>query len=263
MKTNFESIAIVGTGKLAKHFFHYFSECGLNCTLISTDNFLKINNINSSFRKLQDPEKQNLQILFAESILHSSNTNSAIFLALQDSALQFYIDFLHSKDRNVFHFSGSFYSEKATGIHPLMPFADKLFTLEQYQKIHFSIDNSQFDLKHTFPELKNSCSYISPEEKSMYHALCVISANFPILLWNKCLPILQQMGINKQAFQFYLESNLNNFANSKNPLTGPIARSDFSTITKNIKSLNDQKDLQSVYQNFVHNFCSEYKNENS
>jgi hypothetical protein len=175
-----------------------------------------------------------------------------IWLAIKDDAIQkFYLDHLSDrKNKKIVHFSGSFYHPQLLCAHPLMSFSNELYSEELYRQIHFVIDNCA-QLEEALPFFQNTFTRLSPEEKKLYHALCVISGNFPQLLWAQTEKIFGQLKIPTQASEVYIRQITSNYLSQKEAaLTGPIVRGDRRTIESNTEALNVAPALQGIYKAF-------------
>lgn len=229
---------IIGNGKMARHFSHYLSLLDVPFENIS--------------RHRQSESEFKTQIKNAD----------RIFLAISDSAIIPFVEKFYEPNKIWIHFSGALSHPQVFGCHPLMSFSETLYPLEDYHKIHFVITHttsSQFKpegdtlkLSDLMPFLPNSFSVLSEEEKSLYHAYCVIAGNFPIILWSLVNTKFKNWNIPGSALDHYLQINLNNFKNLKDhSLTGPLQRKDLLTISKNITSLNKELPMQELYKAFV------------
>ncbi len=229
---------IIGSGKMARHFSHYLS-------------LVKVPFVNISRQNQSEPEFRN-QIKNAD----------RIFLAISDSAISSFVETFYEPNKIWIHFSGAFSHPQVFGCHPLMSFSETLYPLEVYNKIHFviskttssqiSAEEDKVTLSDMIPFLPNSFSVISEEDKSLYHAYCVIAGNFPIILWSLVHTKFENWKIPGSALDHYLQINLNNFKNLKNQsLTGPLQRKDLLTISKNITALNGELSIQELYKAFV------------
>lgn len=232
---------IIGNGKVAKHLSHRFQQ--LNIPFHSW-----------SRAKSPKPSQQSFSDLL--------KTASKVYLAISDTAIfDFYTKHLKGRAKaEIFHFSGSYYFDEITGVHPLCAFSDNLDI--NWDNIHFSIDNNNYKLTDIFPHFKNTYSYINKEHKAYYHALCVISGNFSFLLWQKSLESFQQLGLPKAALEAYLQQTLANFLVNSNNLTGPLARDDKKTIYKNLQALVNHP-LKDIYQSFLNLYTRGEMNEHS
>jgi len=163
---------------------------------------------------------------------------STVFLLLSDSAIAPFITaqpFL--KDKKLIHFSGSLSIAGAAAMHPFMPLAPRRLTLAQYRAIPFALEPG-VSLKKLVPEFTNPSFCVRPQDKPLYHALCVIGANLPVLLWNRAQSGLSAFGVPPAAAAAYFRASLDNFiASPARALTGPIARGDAATVNSNIKAL--------------------------
>ncbi len=164
---------------------------------------------------------------------------STIFILISDGAIARFISgnpFL--KGKTLIHFSGSLNIEGASGMHPFMPLAARRLTLAEYRAIPFALDGGA-TLKELVPEFSNPAFKISGKDKKLYHALCALGANLPVLLWQKALLDLNgKFGIPRALVERYFRASLDNF--KENPaaaLSGPIARRDSRTIRSDVKAL--------------------------
>ncbi|MBX3041835.1 MAG: DUF2520 domain-containing protein, partial [Bdellovibrionaceae bacterium] len=73
----------------------------------------------------------------------------------------------------------------------------------------------------------------------LYHALCVLGGNFPVLLWNKMETDLKAMGLPEESTRLYIQRVSENYLKmGPRALTGPLVRKDESTIQKNLAALS-------------------------
>lgn len=161
------------------------------------------------------------------------------------------------KHKTLIHFSGSFYSKQVLGVHPLMTFGKKLYNLKTYRSIPFIFD-AGLDFAQLFPALKNLSYPIKPENKGLYHALCVLSGNFTIMLWLKAKNDFEKkLNLPWEILLPYLKQIFNNInTDIDNALTGPVKRNDEETILNDIKSL-DEVEWKDVYRTFEKTFRRE------
>ncbi len=164
----------------------------------------------------------------------------AVFLLLSDAAIQPFIaanPFLRAK--RLIHFSGSLSLKGAYAMHPFRPLSPRELTLAEYQAIPFVLEPG-VSLKKLVPEFSNPVLRVSREQKQLYHALCALGANMPVMLWQKALSGLAQFGVTREEAVRYFQASLDNFASSPDSaLTGPIARGDEATVNSDISALGD------------------------
>ncbi|MBC7420841.1 MAG: DUF2520 domain-containing protein [Bdellovibrio sp.] len=236
MQKDRTSILLIGSGRLARHLNYWNSLLQSPNTLITWNRSDSIASLNQNLAKA-----------------------SIVWLAISDSAIvPFYEQHLAAAKNTFVHFSGALNDARLLSAHPLMSFPHELFTNSVYENIHFAL-TGPVDLNEVLPGFKNSFSALTAENKSLYHALCVVSGNFPQLLWSETFPQLQKWQIPEKAFANYIKQITENFIQLKgNAVTGPIVRKDFSTIEKNLAALS-QTNLQKLYQVFTQTFLKEPK----
>jgi len=230
--------ALIGAGRVAKHFTHFLKAKGFDVL-----NWSRCNNPQFNSLKITDSQsaEERLDIL-AEQTSH-------ILLAINDDAIQFFAD-KYSHDHSVIHFSGSFHCENSIGIHPLMTFGPELYENSFYDQIPFIIDQ-QITLSDILPGLNNPFFSIDASKKNLYHCLCSMSGNFTQLLLNNTMGKLQdEFNLPPEALALYLKQVINNsIDNPGNSLTGPLTRSDKGTINRHKMALKGSPELD-LYEAF-------------
>lgn len=219
---------LIGDGRVAKHFKHYFSLLQLPFSTW---------NRQQSVSELKDllPQSSHLLIL------------------ISDAAIEAFVkDYCANESLIRIHFSGSLISQHAFGAHPLMSFANEMYSLQEYQTIPFVLDDDAPEFSDLLPGLANSHFRLDKTLKAKYHALCVLSGNFSCLLWQKLFSEFEQkLNLPQTISHPYLRQQMQNLVtNPLNALTGPLVRNDIVTIENNLAALcNDP--FQEVYQSFV------------
>ena len=219
---------LIGNGRTAKHFCHYFSL--LQIPFASWD------------RRYSQQE-------LAEKSIQASH----ILLLINDDAIEDFIkQHLQHSTATLIHCSGSLNTRMAISVHPLTSFTQQLYSLEQYQNIPFIVEKETIAFEKLFPQLLNPHFYLDKNQKAKYHALCVASGNFSCILWQKLFETFEQeFGLPQEAAHAYLQQQTNNLINDyQHALTGPLVRQDTTTIKNNIAALNNDP-LQKIYQLFV------------
>ena len=231
MHTN-STVLLIGNGRLAKHLQHWNQ-------LVQTPNQILIWNRQQSLDLLNTYIQQ----------------AAYIWLAISDSAIvDFYNQHLSSANKTTVHFSGALHDERLLSAHPLMTFSNELFDKSVYEKIHFCLTGVN-SLQAALPGFTNSYSQVSFDNKPLYHALCVLTGNFPQLLWNETLKEFRNLNIPDSAVEIYIQQVAANFIQQKEKaLTGPMVRKDLKTIESNLKSLSAKPVLKNIYNNFNENF---------
>jgi hypothetical protein len=257
-KKNSATYGIVGDGKVASHFAHYFKL------------------LNLPYR--QWSRKRNPHVLPEQHL----EACSVILLLVSDPAIVELAErFRNQPDlAEIYHFSGALVTPHAKGAHPLMTFGPELYELDDYRKIPFVLEEAgqedskeackedskeackedskdaraQGRFKVLFPTLPNPLYSIQSHEKARYHALCAMAGSFTGFLWAKLFTELQdRFGITPQAavpFLLQLSKNLAAHPNeSQRFFTGPIARGDYKTIEKHLHALEGDS-YRGVYEAF-------------
>ena len=177
---------------------------------------------------------------------------STVFVLIKDGAISAFIaanPFL--KKKTLIHFSGSLDIKGVFAIHPFIPLCKLPLSLAEYRRFPFALD-SGVSLKKLVPEFCNPVFRIRKSEKKLYHALCALGANLPVILWQKAMKDLnKKFGIPRGQIQRYFQASLDNF--KKDParaLSGPISRRDDPIITSDIKALGNDP-FAGVYSVFA------------
>jgi predicted short-subunit dehydrogenase-like oxidoreductase (DUF2520 family) len=237
-----QPIGIVGDGRVARHFAHYFG--------------LKRIPVRQTHRKNQ----------LDYSVLADCRS---ILLLVSDPAIEPIardVQALFPK-KPLLHFSGSLVTPLARGVHPLMTFGPELYDPSLYASIAFVGECEEEYFRLLFPELENPYFKIAPEKKALYHSLCVIGGNFTAFLWTKLFEDFKnQLDLPPEAAIPYLKQVAQNLAdhpqNPRSTWTGPIARQDAAAVGRNLAALEGDA-FQPIYQEFVRAFAPELATERS
>lgn len=218
-------ILIIGNGRLAKHFSHYFH---------------LLEQPHHSWHRSQ-PVKALNQLL---------ETPLLIFCLIRDDALASFIQtHLTDSKHTVIHCSGCQSIPNTIGAHPLMTFSSDLFTIEQYQRVAFMVDCPVEQWHSLTPFLPNPHHYLAPELRAYYHTLCVMAGNFSQYLWQKLFTEFERLGIPEAIALPYLEAITHNIATHQ-PLTGPLTRHDQNTLNKHLAALSNDP-FKTIYTAFI------------
>ncbi len=217
-------VAIVGNGKMARHMIRYFELVGqpyvhwfrqTNSPYTSPLSSLsRLARFKHKINKLFNPVDNSL----AASIVDVTK----VLLLIPDDQIEYFIQNNQVlQNKTVIHFSGSLYTDKAQGCHPLMTFADQLYDLARYQTIPFVVDEG-VEFSQLFPLFENVVHTIKPEQKCLYHAMCVMAGNFSQMMWHAIGSELQNLDLPADLMSAYLQQNTENFVtNPDNSATGP------------------------------------------
>jgi len=181
-----------------------------------------------------------------------------ILLAISDDALKGFIaDNPALRDRPLVHFSGSRVVDGAHGLHPLMTFGPEVYDLEFYRSIPFVTERGGAGFRELFPGLQNPSWHIDPDDKPLYHALCVLAGNFTTILWAKAMEDFEaKLGLPRTVLRPYLEQTAaNTFTHGHAALTGSLARGEGGTIARDLDGLRDDE-FREVYLAFTHAYAA-------
>lgn len=179
--------------------------------------------------------------------------DTIILLAISDDAIEpLLAENPELRRKTPVHFSGSRIVAGATGLHPLMTFGPEPYELDTYRSIPFVSERGAMAFGDIFPGFVNPAFAIDPEQKPLYHALCVMAGNFPTLLWSKVFDEFEQgLGLPHDILRPYLERTLDNtFESGGKALTGPLARGDAGTVRRNLEALGEDS-FAGVYRAFA------------
>jgi predicted short-subunit dehydrogenase-like oxidoreductase (DUF2520 family) len=230
--------AIVGDGRLARHFSHYFR-------LLEIPHKCWARNPHSTLNTFDLPDaKQRLR--------KTLDGSDRVLLLVTDNAIGTLLKqypFLHEKQ--LIHCSGALSFPGVIGAHPLMTFADDLYDLDTYQSVPFMLEAGQ-EFIDIFPRLPNPSFAINVEDKARYHAMCVMAGNFSQILWRGVSERFEeQLELPAGTLHPYLIQVTDNFIKApETALTGPLSRNDQQTINRNLQALGSDP-LQDLYHAFV------------
>lgn len=218
---------LVGNGRVANHLAHYFQLLNLN------------------FNQWSRASNQ----VLAEVIQDSDR----ILLLISDTAIkEFWEANPCLQQKTVIHCSGALTLDTVFSAHPLTSFSQDCFDLNFYQTVPFCIEAEGKPFAELLPGLPNPHFCIPRAHKALYHALCVMSGNFTVLLWQKFFAELEnRWQVPREIALPYLQSVTQNLQqNSRGALTGPLARGDHLTIQKNLMALAEDP-FEKIYAAFV------------
>lgn len=237
MKTHY---TIIGGGRLARHFAHYFSLLGISYNQWQRSS-------TSSARSLQE----------------KLNDSSHVLLLISDSAISGFLQqcpFLYEK--MIIHCSGAHSFPGTVGVHPLMTFGDDYYDLDVYTSVPMVCEASkqpEQQFEQLFPQLNNPVYSIRREDKALYHAYCVSAGNLSQIIQQLSVEGLQRLGLPEEVMHIYLNQNLKNFiAQGPAALTGPLVRSDQVTIDANLEALKGLP-MENIYRQIARQYaCSQH-----
>lgn len=223
--TEFLRYLIIGKGRLATHFEHYLGLLELP--------FVTWNR--------NSPES-------LESLTHEV---THVLILINDDQIESFLKQNNKLSNKIcVHCSGSLSTELAHSAHPIMSFSHELWEKSQYTQIPFVITHG-VSFNHILPGLPNPHHQLMAENKALYHALCVMASNFPVLLWSIIEKNIEDMGLPPDSLRQLISQSHKNFSQlGYQALTGPLTRGDQKSIDKNLASLKEPA-LKNIYQSFI------------
>lgn len=225
---------IVGNGRLAGHFLHYFDFLGISwyqCTRRNLHEFSDLLNASDHGRRV-----------------------TRVLLLIRDDQIEGFVKEYKPRvlsDVIWIHCSGVLSIEEAESAHPLASFSRVLFEDEFYPSIPFITEKGRAGFGTLFPGLSNPHVDITKEQKVLYHAMCSVAGNFTTMLWQHFFNFLKHdLDVHEHMAFPFLESIARNLILSDDPLTGPIKRGDANTIKRHLDKLNNTP-LEGVYRSFI------------
>lgn len=221
---------LIGSGRASSHFGRYLRLLGFKV---------------QSWSRKEDPD----------ALAKLAEASSHILCLISDPAIEPFLrsnGSLFSK-KTIVHASGALVTPLARSAHPLMTFTNsEPYDLEAYKSIPFVVEKGGPAFSDLLPGLSNPHFELDPELKPLYHAFCVMSGNFTVLLWQKVIADFEgRLGLPREALFPYLKQITENIqTDAERALTGPIARGDEQTIQKHLSEL-DGDPYALVYRAFV------------
>ena len=224
---------LIGDGRLAKHLSHYFHNLGIE---------------HSRWARKMDSQER------LKSLLQNSDV---VMIAISDTAIAEFAQLVHKmasdhtaakaaapntadQKKTLIHFSGLQSFEGIHGFHPLASFTQALWDESQYRDLCFVSEKGGASFSAVFPGLSNPSFSIEKSAKPLYHALAALAGNGSVLLWNKFLQGLEELGLPKEVAFPYIQSVTRNLlSDGPQALTGPISRNDSRALSIHKRELKD------------------------
>ena len=218
---------IVGDGRVARHFHHYFNLLNLP--------------VRSWSRRTVDC-----------SPVDALAACGTVLVLISDAAIEPFIAAWPDLGAHpLVHCSGSLVTPAAACAHPLMTFGPDLYDLASYESVPFILDAGGTPFGALLPGLSNPSFTIAAAHRPSYHAHCVMAGNFSTLLWRRLFDQLERFGIPAgAAHPFLIQTTRNLVADAGQALTGPLARGDAATIAANLAALEGDP-FREVYSAFA------------
>ncbi len=188
------------------------------------------------------------------------NDCDTLFLTVNDDSIKDVIiklQELNVVNKTLIHTSGSISSDifdslknnnNCYSLHPIYAFNDKYSSYKDFDNAYLTLEGDgikDVEIKALF---NDRVVQIDKENKSLYHAGCVMISNLICALTYCAEDLFKKIKIND--LNIFMPLILNNIGNIKNvgptkALTGPILRNDITTVKNHLELLDD--DLKKIY----------------
>lgn len=167
----------------------------------------------------------------------------------------------------VFHCSGALSStelstlqkktQQIASIHPIHSFAAPQQSLQQFAGCYCAYEGNTDALTMLMPKFEAIGAQlfaIATAHKTHYHSASVMACNYLVALLDASLSCFEKAGVNRQQAQQLLLPIVHQTVDNtlqfspEQALTGPIARGDSSTVEQQLKALESDPSLHSLYQ---------------
>ena len=229
---------LLGRGKLARHLQQYFTQ--KNIPFLSYDH---ARTLDADFFNLVQ-EADSIWILVSDRAI--AEVHEKILVGLKNQT-----------QKPVFvHCSAALSIPGMITLHPLMTFGPSLYPDEEYEQIPFTyfleeVGENRTWLEHALSHLPNPRQVLSKADRVLYHAFCVMTSNFPQILWEATFQGAEKIGAERASFEPILKRSVINYLiYGKSALTGPLVRGDASTVQKHLTVLENTP-YHALYQAFV------------
>ncbi|MBX3020753.1 MAG: DUF2520 domain-containing protein [Bdellovibrionales bacterium] len=233
----FKSYALLGSGRLSRHFSFYLQSLNLPVQLWSR-------NGDPSFNTYSDVDAE----ARLNRVLQSS---SHVLLAVKDAAIQKLAQRVTPAHTAV-HFSGAVRIPEAVSAHPLMTFGENLESLDWYRSIPFIIEEGH-SFSALLPGLNNPHFALAAGQRAYYHALCSLAGNSTFLLWKQIGDEFERtLNLPRHLLAPFLHqvvANSSQFAETS--FTGPVARGDWEVVKTHLESLARRPELLQAYRQYL------------
>lgn len=242
------NIGFVGAGRAGTNLAKYFAESGLNISGF----FIRKN---ASLQEFPFKLFTNLTLFIKEC--------DVIFLTVQDDKIVSVVNQLSNLNEDFTgkafaHTSGSNsvsqlnpLLEKGASIftfHPLQSFSSMKSDTSMLKNMHIFVENGENpSVEEILKTIGNPFHNISTEDKSKYHCAASIISNLSTGLIDFGFELMEDLGVSREesreAFRALIEGTNNNILRhgTKEALTGPISRGDFTTVQKHLDILDEEQ----------------------
>lgn len=242
-------IGFIGAGKVGFTFGRHFHDHGYDVTGYYSRN----------------PESAKEAATFTDTAFYETldeivSASDALFLTVSDSAIGDVWDQLKQlelTDKIICHTSGALSSDIFSGIaekgafgysiHPLFAVHSRLDSYKEISQAFITMEGHEKyldDFRRMFEKMGHKVAVIDKSNKTKYHAAAVFSSNLVVGLFAHAQEMLTECGFSDadatKALGPIFQNNCENIlkAGVVSALTGPVERSDISTLEKHLSILD-------------------------
>jgi len=141
--------------------------------------------------------------------------------------------------------------------HPVQTFPDKKPVEEIFKGIYFGLEGSPKALlwaQDMVNRLGGRSILLQNEDKSLYHAACILASNGLTALLDAAISTAEKTGLERRAATEMLwpliQKTLHNVkkVGPSNALSGPLTRSDFATVQSHLQALEALPEIREMYR---------------
>ncbi|MCX6567047.1 MAG: DUF2520 domain-containing protein [Candidatus Aminicenantes bacterium] len=255
-------IAIIGTGRLGTSLGNALARAGHEIAgLADTDlrAARRAKKIIGAGRAMKDPAA-------------AARPADVVFIAVPDDALPRVVDELRAgeidgRGKTILHTSGAEPASRlgplacrgaAVGsMHPAQSFPKPTTPASHFQGVVFGLEGDPAAVrtaKSIVRDLGGRPIILTCEQKTLYHAACVLASNLFVPLFELAVETMAAAGVPaaeaKKALLPLVEGTLRNVKvlNAAEALTGPLARFDFGTVERQLRALRRVPRAREAYR---------------
>ncbi|MHB8053873.1 MAG: Rossmann-like and DUF2520 domain-containing protein [Candidatus Aminicenantales bacterium] len=255
-------IAIIGTGRLGTSLGNALARAGLEIAGLADADLRaarKAKKIIGSGRATTDA-------------VAAARSADIVFIAVPDAALTTVIGRLENggfegRGKTVFHTSGAEPAERLAPLaqrgaaigsfHPAQSFSRPATPAAHFRGVVFGLEGGPAAVKTGKTIARKLGGYplvLSREQKTLYHAACVLASNLFVPLFDLAVETMAAAGVSapqaKKALLTLVEGTLRNVKHfdAADALTGPLARLDFGTVERQLRALRRVPRAREAYR---------------
>lgn len=262
--TRLPTLNIIGAGRLGKTLAHLWQQSGTVRIQAVCNRNLASSQRAVAFIQGGQAHEDYVQLPQADIWLLACGDDQ-----LSDCCQQLCEQHIFSGQEIVFHCSGALTAQEVlapaqapglhiASIHPIKSFADPQQSVRSFSGTPCGMEGDEEALRQLIPLFESIGAQlftIKAETKTLYHAASVIACNYLVALQELSIQTYEQAGVGREQAMRILQPIVQDTAENiftlgtQAALTGPIARGDVRTVTKQLSTLQDwQTDYAEIYR---------------